>query len=130
MLKPFLTQNPSAYLFDPSVAMKEHYESRRKIRKTKVPPSQNSRRKSNPKKRPGTHYDVRSYYQAIRRGCQRAGIELWHPNRLCHSAGTSIRKEFGVELARIILGHKTAFTTEIYAEVDREQAMAAVVKVG
>lgn len=47
-----------------------------------------------------------------------------------HSAGTLIRKEFGVELARIILGHATAFTTEIYAEADRAQAMKVIGKIG
>ena len=41
-----------------------------------------------------------------------------------------MRKEFGVELARIILGHATAFTTEIYAETDRQQAMEAIGKIG
>ncbi len=41
-----------------------------------------------------------------------------------------LRKEFGVELARIILGHSTAFTTEIYAEVDRKKAMDAMNQVG
>lgn len=54
----------------------------------------------------------------------------WHPHQLRHNAGTSLRKEFGVELARIILGHKTAFTTEIYAEVDREHAIEVIAKVG
>ena len=53
-----------------------------------------------------------------------------HPHRLRHNAATSLRKKFGVELARIILGHATAFTTEIYAEVDRQQAMEIVGRVG
>ena len=54
----------------------------------------------------------------------------WHPHQLRHNAGTNLRKEFGVEVARIILGHATAFTTEIYAEVDRKQAMEVIGKVG
>jgi site-specific recombinase XerD len=49
---------------------------------------------------------------------------------LRHNAATNLRKEFGVELARIILGHATAFTTEIYAEADRMQAMEVIGKVG
>jgi hypothetical protein len=44
--------------------------------------------------------------------------------------GNSLRREFGVELARIILGHSTAFTTEVYAEVDRQQSMAVIAHVG
>jgi integrase len=54
----------------------------------------------------------------------------WHPHQLRHNAATNLRKEFGVELARIILGHATAFTTEIYAEADRQQAIEVIGKVG
>jgi integrase len=54
----------------------------------------------------------------------------WHPHRLRHNAGTSLRKEFGVEVARIILGHSHLRTTEIYAEADRDEAMDVVGKVG
>jgi integrase len=54
----------------------------------------------------------------------------WHPNRLRHNAATRLRKEFGVELARIVLGHATAFTTEIYAEADQAQAREVIGKVG
>ena len=46
----------------------------------------------------------------------------WHPNQLRHSTATYLRREFGIEAARIILGHSTAFTTEIYSEMDREKA--------
>lgn len=41
-----------------------------------------------------------------------------------------MRKAFGIEVARILLGHKTAFTTEIYAEVDRDKALDAARRVG
>jgi integrase len=54
----------------------------------------------------------------------------WHPHQLRHNAATNLRKEFGVELARIILGHKCAFTTEIYAEADRQQAMEVILRIG
>lgn len=54
----------------------------------------------------------------------------WHPHQLRHNAATNLRKEHGVELARIILGHTTAFTTEIYAEADRAQAMEVMGRVG
>jgi site-specific recombinase XerC len=57
-------------------------------------------------------------------------MHSWHPNRLRHNAATRLRKEFGVELARIVLGHATAFTTEIYAEADRAQALEVIAKVG
>jgi len=57
-------------------------------------------------------------------------MHTWTPHRLRHSAGTAIRREYGIELARIILGHSTAFTTELYAEVDHQQARDVIAKVG
>jgi integrase len=118
------------------------------------------RPKKNRVKSPRDHYDVGSYRRAITRGCELAfemPAELrkirrsipepqkselkeqaaawrqehcWHPNQLRHSAATRLRKDFGVEMARIILGHSTAFTTEIYAEVDRQQAIQLMGKAG
>ncbi len=43
---------------------------------------------------------------------------------------TSLRKEFGLETARIILGHRSAAITEIYAELDQQKALEAIVRVG
>lgn len=54
----------------------------------------------------------------------------WHPHQLRHNAATRLRKDFGVELARIILGHATAFTTEIYAEADKQQALKVIAEIG
>lgn len=54
----------------------------------------------------------------------------WHPHQLRHNAGTYLRKEFGVEVARVILGHRSAAVTEIYAEMDEEKARAAIQRVG
>jgi hypothetical protein len=36
----------------------------------------------------------------------------------------------GIEVARIILGHSTAFTTEIYAEADKAKAADVMAKMG
>jgi hypothetical protein len=49
---------------------------------------------------------------------------------LRHTAATRIRRRYGIEVARIILGHSTAFTTEIYAQADRRQAMTVVGEMG
>jgi len=43
---------------------------------------------------------------------------------------TFLRKEFGIETARIIFGHRSAAITEVYAEMDQAKAMEAVVRVG
>ena len=54
----------------------------------------------------------------------------WHPHQLRHNAATELRKEFGIEAARIILGHRSAAITEVYAEQDERQAIEAIMKVG
>ena len=54
----------------------------------------------------------------------------WHPHRLRHSAATSIRKEYGLESSKLILGHKSMDTTQIYAEADQEKAREVIRRVG
>jgi integrase len=54
----------------------------------------------------------------------------WHPHQLRHNAATGLRKEFGLEAARIILGHHSAAVTEIYAEKDEQEAIKAIMRVG
>jgi integrase len=130
LLKDFFPADPTDFVFSPRRAREERYATLRANRKSKVQPSQVCRRKQNPKKQPGKRYKVKAYYHAVQKACKRARIEPWHPHQLRHAAATRLRKEFGVELARIILGHKTAFTTEIYAEVDRVQAVEVMGKVG
>jgi integrase len=137
----------TAYLFSPAGAEAARNAFRRQNRKTPMTPSQAKRRpKKNPKRQKGDHYDVAAYRRAIRRACEAADLKAhkehpeipadqvvipgWHPHQLRHNAATNLRKEFGVELARIILGHATAFTTEIYAEADRQQAMEVIGRVG
>lgn len=86
------------------------------------------------------------YATAIKRGCDRAwpvpsclNPELaaqwrkehrWHANQLRHTAATRLRAEYGIELARIILGHQSVATSELYAEVDRAAARRAIRKSG
>ena len=54
----------------------------------------------------------------------------WHPHQLRHNAATDIRREFGLEAAQTILGHQSVSVTEMYAEKDKEKAMAAMAKFG
>jgi integrase len=130
VLKPFLTGNPDEWLFSPAKATTERYARLRGKRLCPVYPSSDRPRKSSPIKRPGPYYSVRTYRQAVRRACSKAGLPPWHPHQLRHTAATYLRKEFGVEVARVILGHASAFTTEIYAEADRQKAAAAMAIAG
>jgi integrase len=67
---------------------------------------------------------------------QRAELEKWQsdhrwsPNRLRHSAGTEIRKRFGLEAAQVILGHASADVTQVYAERDLQKAVQIMREVG
>ena len=54
----------------------------------------------------------------------------WHPHRLRHAAGSRLRKEFGVEAAQVILGHKTLSVTELYAQKNVEAARRIMADVG
>jgi hypothetical protein len=45
-------------------------------------------------------------------------------------AATNIRREFGIEVARAVLGHSTVDMTEIYAEMDATKARDAMAKSG
>jgi integrase len=49
-------------------------------------------------------------------------IPHWHPHQLRHAAATRLRKEHGLEAARVVLGHAGAAVTELYAEIDHEKA--------
>lgn len=54
----------------------------------------------------------------------------WSPNRLRHSAGTEIRKRYGLEAAQVILGHASADVTQVYAERDLQKAVDIMREVG
>jgi integrase len=150
VVRAWLREDLIAYLFRPADALATRHAEARRNRKTPLYPSHVRRlaqgRKADRKRAPRPRYDVRTYRQAIVRACRKADgaarqrrpggpadqvlVPQWHPNQLRHTAATNLRKEYGIELARIILGHATAFTTELYAEVDRKQAAAVVAKVG
>lgn len=106
IIQKFLRPDPAAYLFSPKEA--------RHLRKRRV----------------NDHYSVDTYLQAVQYGCAQAKMTVFTPLQLRHTAATRIRKRHGIEVARIILGHSTAFTTEIYAEADRGKAMKAMGKMG
>jgi integrase len=130
ILRPWLRSHLELSLFSPAEAMADRLAARRRDRKTAVQPSQRSRAKARPKKSPGSSYSVESYRRAIAYGCQRAGVPKWHPHQLRHNAATRLRKEFGLDVARVVLGHSSAAVTEIYAEIDGTKAAEAMERAG
>ena len=131
VVKPFLKADLQAHLFSPKDVVHEFHQQRHRNRKTPMTPSQAKRKpKHKPKKAPGEHYTTESYGYAIRKACKKAGVPKWGPNQLRHNAATFLRKEFGIDAARVILGHTSPATTEVYAELDRAKAIEIMSKVG
>jgi integrase len=57
-------------------------------------------------------------------------LPIWSPGQLRHSAGTEIRKRFGLEAAQVVLGHSKADVTQVYAERDLAKAEDIMRQVG
>ena len=131
VIKPWLKSSLHEYLFSPREA-RLWYQAQRaaKRRMPKSPSHQDRQAKKNPKRAPGDRYTTGAYDHAIERACARAGVPNWTPNQLRHTAATRIRAAYGIEAARIILGHSSAVTSEIYAEIDREKARQIMGEIG
>lgn len=150
VLAPFLLRPAEQHLFSPAEAEAERRRERHARRKTPLSCGNRpgSNRAASPKRSPGDVYDVAAYRRAIDRGCDLADkvakaaregkdgdadvrlVPHWHPHQLRHTAATELRKEFGLEAARVILGHRSASITEVYAELDRAKALDTILKVG
>jgi integrase len=156
VLRPWLRDDPAAFLFSPAEAHAERLAAMRARRRTRVQPSQRDRSSAAASRRPGASYSAKSYHTVVARACDKAfphptlsgvaeedlapeqAAELkawrkahrWHPNQLRHSAATRLRREFGLDVARVILGHSSPAVTEVYAEVDRTKAVDVMARVG
>lgn len=136
IIERYMLRDPKAYCFSPAESERNRSALRRLARKSPLTPSQRARKpKRNGRRRPRDHYDTAAYRHAITRAfeqlnkvrkCQDPNattVEDWSPNQIRHTAGTDIRKTFGLEAAQVVLGHSSADVTQIYAE--RNQALAA-----
>jgi len=148
ILLPYLLRPSDAFCFVPRESEARRRAMASEARKTPLScgnkPGSNRQRK--PKRQAGERYWPDSYRRAVHRACDKAfpapkklkGDDLkewkskhrWGPNRLRHSAGTDIRREFGLEAAQVALGHSKADTTQIYAERDAELARKVAREVG
>ena len=75
-------------------------------------------------------YTTTSFGRAVRRACERAELPLWTPNQIRHAYASGVREEFGIEAARIMLGHSNTSTTEIYAEISTHKATQIAAQIG
>jgi len=148
IVQAFLTPDLSAYLFSAREGDSEHRAIRRAMRQTPLScgnrPGTN--RKRRPKRKPRNHYTVDSYRRAITRACDEADaaakrernlpadaprvVPKWHPHQLRHSCATRLRKEYGIEAARVVLGHASSAVTEVYAATDQGKAREIMAKIG
>lgn len=132
LLRPWLRSDLTAYLFQPKDAMAELRKRRSAERQTPAScgnrPGTNRKRK--PRRQPGERYTPQAYRNAIVVACRKAAVPQWFPHQLRHSFATAIRREFGIEAARVMLGHQHIGITEVYAERDRAVALEVVAKLG
>ena len=148
IIRPFLRSDLEASLFSPADAEVDRRATMHAKRETPIScgnrPGTNRKRK--PTRPPKERYTPDSYRRAIARACELADrdakkqqglppdseriVPRWHPHQLRHNYATMVRREFGIETARILLGHRSVVTTEIYAEADRAKACEVVAKIG
>lgn len=70
-------------------------------------------------------YSPQSLGRAVTRACVKAKCERWHVHQLRHAYASRVRALRGLDAAQVMLGHRTARTTEIYAE--RNVSVAKVI---
>ncbi len=150
VLTPYLLRPSGSFCFSPLETKEVLNAMRRENRVSPMTPSHRARkRKKNPQRAPGACYTTNTYRQQIHRAIDRvneerleaaekAGIpadevELiphWSPNQLRHATGTEVRKTFGLDGAQMILGHKHAKVSEVYAETQAKLARQIAEKIG
>jgi site-specific recombinase XerD len=146
--------SPRAYV----EALHRHRAERRKTKRT--PSELKRARKASRRRAPAERYNRRSYRVAIVRACDKANaaaltkraedlaavgraaeeierelegqrlVPRWSPLQLRHTAATAIRARYGVEAAKVILGHTKVETTQIYAERDLNKAEQIMAEIG
>jgi integrase len=134
LLKPYLSLNVTDFLFSPKRAEEARNAAKCDARKSPRWPSharlQAAKKQGRPRPALREHYDVDSYRRAIRRACIKAGVPIWSPLQLRHTAGTLIRKRFGLEASQACLGHSELGVTQVYAETDQDAARRVMAEIG
>ena len=99
--------------FSPVRAMSEYLEARRAARATPI----YGKRKNAPHvpRVLGDRWTTDAYTKTIRAACLKAGVPPWGANRLRHAFGTEVRRSFGLDAARAVLGHTAGgCITDVY----------------
>jgi integrase len=148
ILKPFLKPDLTAHLFSPRQHNAELFEV---ISRTRASQSARNvrRRARRTLRRPqmcATYFTTITYRKGLLTvqdladrvlhkqrpeiPAEQRIVDRWWPHQLRHNAATTLRRECGIEIARIVLGHASAGMTEVYAEADWSAAEQAIAKLG
>ena len=151
VLLPFLRPGePEAFVFSPARAA----ERRAERSAARVTPLASGNRpgsspaKRSPRRAAGDRYTRRTYAQSIARAVEKANaatvvaagpdadaatiptVGHWHPHQLRHNWATLVRSAHGLDGAKVVLGHRSAATTAMYAELDGAKAGRIVAELG
>ena len=126
ILTPRITRwNSKEYIFSPEEAMADFLAEKSENRKTPLScgnkPGTN--RKEHPLITPGKHYDANTLRQAVERAGKRAGVEKIRPYDLRRTVATGTRSILGKDAAKLLLGHVSTDTTDIYLLEEVQEAM-------
>lgn len=106
-------------MFSPLAALRARHERCETHRDQPVKPRQTGRRI-----RP--RYTAKTYARAIARACTAADIPGSSSNQLRHNAATGVAERHGLELAAAVLGHARVETTQLYAPINVQKAVAVM----
>ena len=114
--------------FSPAQSVAEWMAAKRAMRKSPFYPCRDeSFTRSRPDARkPRNAWGTSEYNNSIAKACKRAGVEKWSPNQLRHSFATEVRRKFGLEACRAVLGHSMgAAVTDRYSYAAIEDEIIA-----
>ena len=126
ILKPRIKKFSSTdYVFRPEDAMQEMRDRRTADRQTALSCGNRpgSNRKEHPMIKPGKMYRRGSFCNAVERACERTEVPVFTPYDLRRTAATRIRAELGKEAAKLLLGHVSTDTTDIYLLEEVQEAI-------
>lgn len=134
IIRRYFGTRVEAYLFSPAAQDEIIRAEKRANRKTPFYSSQIKRlarkRKANGKRRPRDRFNPAAVNRAVRRACERAGVEHWHVHQLRHSASLTFSRELGLEAARAALGHSSVDMSAMYAGHDLQRATEVAAMLG
>lgn len=135
VLQPYMEgRDESAPLFSPREAattfLQQAEKNATRRKGSRAPKRRGRRVRFQRGRKPGECYRIDSYGRAIKAACRRAGVPAWTPYRLRHNAAFRLVKQFGWDVARIILGHRSVTVTRKYSPDDLEKAAEVVRKTG